>query len=125
VKVNNISQIFNEKIQNINSRIKAETNINNKFQEILEQTQLKNYSSSSDIPSEASTTQHTTSTVSDVDSLLKTMLSTQSLLNSSSGFSDSSSSGLFPTSSLNNSINMIQQTQLLNALRNTNLTNKQ
>ena len=52
------------------------------------------------------------------------MISTQSLLNSTS-FSDSNSASLFPTSSMNNTINMIQQTQLLNALKNTNLTSEE
>jgi len=118
MNISNINQMFNQKIQDINSRIPTDTNVSTKFQNLLEQAQLKNNSNITTTPSEKTTS----TTVSDVDSLLKTMLSTQATLNSTSLFSDNSASGLFPTSSFNNSINMIQQAQLLNALKKQSLS---
>ena len=124
MNVSNVNQLFNEKIQDINSRLPAETNINNKFQSILEQAQLKTSSTSN--VEKVQETQTTTSNTDDVNNLLKTMLTTQSLLNSTSSnlFGDSSSSsGIFPTSTFNNSISMLQQTQLLNALNKKSSSN--
>lgn len=124
MNVSNVNQLFNEKIQEINSRLPAEANVSNKFQSILEQAQLK--TSSAPNLEKAQETQTTTSNTDDVNNLLKTMLTTQSLLNSTSSniFGDSSSSsGMFPTSTFNNSISMLQQTQLLNALNKKSSSN--
>ena len=124
MNINNVNQLFNQKIQDINSRIPKETSVSNKFQSLLEQAQLKN--SSSTVESAQSTFPDTkTSNDTDINSLLKTMLSTQSLLNSTS-FSSDSSSSIFPTSTFNNTINTLQQTQLLNALtKNSSSSNDQ
>ena len=124
MNINNVNQLFNQKIQDINSRIPKETSVSNKFQSLLEQAQLKN--SSSTVESAQSTATDTkTSNDTDINSLLKTMLSTQSLLNSTS-FSSDSSSSIFPTSTFNNTINTLQQTQLLNALtKNSSSSNDQ
>jgi len=113
MNVNNVNQIFNQKIQDINSRLPSTTAVSNKFQSILEETQLKNNSAA---PASTAPTETINSSNVDANSLLKTMLSNQSLVNSIS--SDSSSSSLFPTSSMNSSITMIYQNQLLNALKN-------
>lgn len=118
MNVSSVNQLFNEKIQEINSRLPSETNVNNKFQAILEQAQLKT-SSTSEIEKVQEPQATTASDTDDVNTLLKTMLTTQALLGSTSSnlFGDSSSSsGLFPTSTFNNSISSLQQTQLLNAL---------
>lgn len=122
MNVSNINQIFNQKMQDINSRLPVETNVNNKFQSILEQTQLKKAPTSEESTKTPETSTQTSNDV-DVNALLKTMLSTQSLLNSTS-MSDNSSSSLFPTSTFNNTINMLQQTQLLNALKKTPNSNE-
>lgn len=120
MNVNNINQIFNQKIQDINSRLPENTNVTTKFQSLLEQVQLKN--SETNVTSESTSEVQSSSSSEDINSLLKTMISTQSLLSSSSAFSDSDSS-IFPTSTLNNSINTLQQTQLLKILNNTYDTN--
>ena len=125
MNVSNVNQLFNEKIQEINSRLPAETNVNNKFQAILEQAQLKT-SNTSNVEKVQETQTTTTSDTDDVNNLLKTMLTTQALLNSTSSnlFGDSSSSSsIFPTSTFNNSISTLQQTQLLNALNKKSSSN--
>ena len=119
MNVNSVNQLFNEKLQNINSKLPTQTNVNNKFQEMLEKCQLKTSSTSS---SEITTGDTTKSSDTDINSLLKTMLSTQSTLSSITQSSDSSSS-LFPTSTLNNNINMFQQMYLLNTLKNDSESN--
>ena len=121
MNINNVNQLFNQKIQDINSRLPKETNVSNKFQSLLEQAQLKNTTETSE-PTQPSDT--TTSSNADINSLLKTMLSTQTLLNSTS-FSSDSSSSIFPTSTFNNTINTLQQTQLLNALTKKSSTNNE
>ena len=124
MNINNVNQLFNQKIQDINSRLPQETSVSNKFQSLLEQAQLKNSTTPSNETTKASTTETSTENNLDVNSLLKTMLSTQSLLNSTS-FSSDSTSSLFPTSTFNNTINTLQQTQLLNVLsQNTSKTNE-
>ncbi len=119
MNVNSVNQLFNEKLQNINSKLPTQTSVNNKFQEMLEKCQLKTSSTSS---SEITTGDTTQSSDTDINSLLKTMLSTQSTLSSITQSSDSSSS-LFPTSTLNNNINMFQQMYLLNTLKNDSESN--
>lgn len=119
MNVNSVNQLFNEKLQNINSKLPTQTSVNNKFQEMLEKCQLKTSSTSS---SEITTGDTTKSSDTDINSLLKTMLSTQSTLSSITQSSDSSSS-LFPTSTLNNNINMFQQMYLLNTLKNDSESN--
>ncbi len=111
--INSVNQIFSQKLQDINSRLPDKISINGKFQSILEQTQQENTNSLQE--------NKTTSTSDDdISSLLKNMISTQSLINTNSAFSGDSSSGIFPTSSFNNTINSIQQAQLLKALGNSN-----
>ena len=116
MNISNVNQLFNQKIQDINSRLPQETSVSNKFQSLLEQAQLKNTTTNSNEPTKISTAENSTSNNLDVNSLLKTMLSTQSLLNSTSLSGDSNSSSIFPTSTFNNTINTLQQTNLLNAL---------
>lgn len=125
MNINNVNQIFNQKIQDINSRLPKETSVSNKFQNLLEQAQLKNSTVSSSETTKTEATNPSASKDTDINSLLKTMLSTQSLLNSTSFSSDSSSSSLFPTSTFNNTINTLQQTQLLNALTKNSFTNSE
>lgn len=114
MNINNINQLFNQKIQDINSRLPQETSVSNKFQTLLEQAQLNTSSTTLDSVKSSSTSTLSSNEL-DVNTLLKTMLSTSSLLNSTS-FSSDSSSSLFPTSTFNTTINTLQQTQLLNAL---------
>ena len=111
--INSVNQIFSQKLQDIDSRLPDRVSINRKFQSILEQTQQGNTNSVQE--NKATSTNN-----DDISSLLKTMISTQSLLNNNSAFSGDSSSGIFPTSSFNNAINSIQQAQLLKALGNSN-----
>ena len=121
MNINSVNQLFNEKLQDINSRLPNQTSVNNKFQEMLEKCQLK---TSTSLQNEVATTEtNNTSNELDVNSLLKTMLSTQTSLSSISQTSDASSS-LFPTSTFNSTINMLQQSQLLNALKNNSGSNK-
>ena len=125
MNVSNVNQLFNEKIQEVNSRLPAETNVNNKFQAMLEQAQLKN-SNSSNTEKIQETKATSSSDTDNVNNLLKTMLTTQALLGSTSSnlFGDSSSSsGPFPTSTFNNSIASLQQTQLLNVLNKKSSSN--
>ena len=124
MNVNSVNQMFNEKIQDINSRLPAETNVNNKFQAILEQAQLKN-SNTTNTEKVQEVQSTSSSDTDDINNLLKTMLSTQALLSSTSNlFSDSSSSSsIFPTSTFNNTISSLQQAQLLNALNKKDSSN--
>ena len=124
MNISNINQLFNQKIQDINSRLPKETNVSNKFQSLLEQAQLKNNTATENTQTSSVETS-TTSNDADINSLLKTMMSTQSLLNSTSFSGDSSSSSIFPTSTFNNAINAIQQTQLLNALEKKSSSNNE
>lgn len=110
MNINNVNQLFNEKLQSVNSRLPEKVNVNNKFQALLEEYQLKTTPNTpaSEVPEK--------STDAEINSLLKTLVSTQALSNSSSLFSNNST-----LSTMNNTSNLLQQTQLLNMIKN-NLT---
>lgn len=116
--INNVNQLFQEKLTEINSRLPKETNITNKFDSILEQAQLKSQTSEKT----QTDPEATTSITDDPTSLLKSMIATQSYLSSNASLfsSDSNSNNLFPASTLNNTINTLQQNLLLKSLENKN-----
>lgn len=115
--INNVNQLFQEKLTEINSRLPKDTNIKNKFDSILEQAQLRTPNTAEG----QSDTTNTSNISEDPTTLLKNMIATQSYLSSTTSLfsSDSANSNnLFPASTLNNSINTLQQNLLLKALEN-------
>lgn len=118
MEINSINQMFNQKLQDINSKVTINSNVNNKFKTLLEEANLKTTSSES----KASASEKNND--SDISSILKTMIATQSSLNSISALSGDNSSSLFPTSTMNSTINSLQQTQLLKAIENISNENK-
>lgn len=118
--INNVSQLFNEKLTNINKRIPETQNVGNKFKSLLEEVQLKRPDTASSTQTEETSNNSLGS--NDAVSLLKNMMATNSYLSTTNSLfpSDTSSTGIFPTSSLNSSINSLQQNLLLKALEKTN-----
>lgn len=116
--INNIGQLFSEKLTDINSRIPTTQNVSNKFQSLLEQVQLKTPDATSSTQNDETSKNSLES--DDAVSLLKNMMATNSYLSTTNSLfsSDTSSSGMFPTSSLNSSINSLQQNLLLKVLEN-------
>jgi len=116
--INNIGQLFNEKLTDINKRIPTTQNVGNKFESLLEQVQLK----SPDAITKSKETSNNSLESSDTISLLKNMMATNSYLSTTNSLfpSDTNSAGMFPTSSFNNSINSLQQNLLLKTLEKNN-----
>lgn len=116
MNINNVNQLFQTKLTEINSRLPKDTNIKNKFNSIMEQAQLKSPLATE----EKSEEKNSNSLLDNPTELLKNISATQSYLASTNALfsTDTNSNGLFPTSSLNNSINTLQQNLLLKALEN-------
>jgi len=114
--INNINQLFNEKLTDINQRIPKTQNVRNKFESLLEQVQLQSPDTTS--ANQDKETPKSSLESDDAVSLLKNMMATNSYLSTTNSLfpSNTGNAGVFPTSSFNSSINSLQQNLLLKAL---------
>ena len=113
--ITSISQMYQTKLQEINSRIPEQTNIKDKFSSYLENAKLKTVSQEN-----IETTESTNSTT-DTNELLSSLLTYNSSLNSTSSLfssTNSDNSSMFPT--MNNSLQVLQQAALLKSLKSNN-----
>lgn len=113
--ITNVSKMYQAKLQEINSKLPEQTNIKNKFNSYLENVKLKN-SSVENIP-ETEQLIESTNNETDTEKLLSSFLTYNSTLNSNSSlFSNTSSeNNIFP--SMNNSLQILQQSALLKSLK--------
>ena len=113
MNIQQINSIYQSKVTEIKQRLPQTDSIQTKFQDLLEQTQLKNTINMC----QPQTTQSTTET--DPVKLINSLMATQSSINATSAlYGSSDSNSAFPTSSLNNSFMALQQTALLKAINN-------
>ena len=118
MNIQQINALYQSKVTDIKQRLPQTDSIQTKFQDLLEQTQLKNTSNTT----QSQTIQSTTET--DPVKLINSLMATQSAINTTSAlYGSSDSTGMFPTSSLNNSFTSLQQSALLKAI-NVDLTKK-
>lgn len=111
MNIHQINTLYQSKVTEIKQRLPQTGSIQNKFQELLEQTQLKNTNNTT----QPQTAQSTTET--DPVKLINSLMATQSSINATSAlYGSSDSTGMFPTSSLSNSFMSLQQSALLKAI---------
>jgi len=111
MNIQQINALYQSKITEIKQRLPETGSVQNKFQELLEQTQLKNTNNTA----EPQTTQSTSE--NDPVKLINSLMATQSSINATSAlYGSSDSSSMFPTSSLNNTFMSLQQSALLKAI---------
>lgn len=115
MNITSVSRMYQDKLQEINSRIPEKTNIKEKFSSYLENAQLKSVSEEPSVPQEE--TIENIKAETDTNTLLSSLLAYNSGLNSpASLFSNTTSeNNIFP--SMNSSLQVLQQAALLKSLK--------
>ena len=112
--ITSVSKMYQTKLQEINSRIPDQSNIKNKFSSYLENAKLSNNSTN-----KAETIEKTekTSSITDTNELLSSLLTYNTGLNSTSSLfpNNTSESSMFP--GMNSSLQVLQQATLLKSLK--------
>lgn len=113
--ITSISQMYQTKLQEINSRIPEQTNIKDKFSTYLENAKLKT-ASIENIETTEQPTQSTNS-LADTNELLSSLLTYNTGLNSTSSLlpTTNSENNMFPT--MNSPLQALQQVALLKSLK--------
>ena len=115
MNITSVSRMYQDKLQEINSRIPEKTNIKEKFSSYLENAQLTPTSEETTVSQEQTIENITSET--DTNALLSSLLTYNSGLNSTSSlFSNTTSeNNIFP--SMNSSLQILQQAALLKSLK--------
>lgn len=118
MEITNVNQIFQDKLQEVKSKLPEQTTVNGKFQNLLESAQLAKQPRENTTISE--TASQSVSNNDDTTKLLAALMQQQSVNSVSSMFpsGQNSANGIFPTSSINSSIISLQQSALIKSLQN-------